>query len=49
MSSIVRQRDIIDRRALAEQLSAVVPVARSPALDRSAFVEPVKAALTAGR
>jgi [protein-PII] uridylyltransferase len=48
MSSIVRQRDIIDRRALAEQLSAVVPVARSPALDRSAFVEPVKAALTAG-
>ena len=48
MSSIVRQRDIIDRRALAERLSAVVPVARPPALDRSAFVAPVKAALTAG-
>ena len=48
MSSIVRQRDIIDRRALAEQLSAAVPVARSPALDRSAFVAPLKAALTKG-
>src|SRR5271169_5926675 len=46
--SIVRQRDIIDRRALAEQLSAVVPVVRSPALDRGAFVAPLKTALSAG-
>jgi len=48
MSSIVRQRDVIDRRALAEQLSAVVPEVRSPALDRSAFLAPLKAALTKG-
>jgi [protein-PII] uridylyltransferase len=47
--SIVRQRDIIDRLALAEQLSAAIPVVRSPALDRSAFVAPLKAALTTGR
>jgi len=46
--SIVRQRDIIDRLALAEQLSAAIPVVRSPALDRSAFVAPLKAALTTG-
>jgi [protein-PII] uridylyltransferase len=48
MSSIVRQRDIIDRRGLAEQLSAVVPAVRSPALDRGAFVAPLKAVLTKG-
>ena len=48
MSSIVRQRDIIDRRALAEQLSAVVSAVSSPAPDRSAFVPPLKAALTKG-
>jgi [protein-PII] uridylyltransferase len=46
--SIVRQRDIIDRLALAEQLSAAIPVVRSPALDRSAFVAPLKAVLTTG-
>jgi [protein-PII] uridylyltransferase len=46
--SIVRQRDIIDQLALAEQLSAAIPVVRSPALDRSAFVAPLKAALTTG-
>jgi len=48
VSSIVRQRDIIDRRALAEQLSAVVSAVSSPAPDRSAFVPPLKAALTKG-
>jgi [protein-PII] uridylyltransferase len=48
MSSIVRQRDLIDRRELAERLSAVVPVVRSPALDRGAFVAPLKAALASG-
>ena len=49
MSSIVRQRDIIDRRALAEQLSTVVLAVRSPVLDRGAFVAPLKAALTKGQ
>jgi len=49
MFSIVRQRDIIDRRGLAEQLSAVAPAVRSPTLDRSAFAAPLKAALTKGR
>jgi [protein-PII] uridylyltransferase len=48
MPTIVRQRDIIDRRVLAEQLSAAVPAVRSPALDRGAFVAPLKAALTTG-
>jgi [protein-PII] uridylyltransferase len=48
MPSIIRQRDIIDRRALAEQLSAAVSAVWSPAVDRSAFVAPLKAALTSG-
>src|SRR5215467_5886703 len=48
MPSIVRQRDIIDRRALAEQLSAAVPAVGSSAIDRAAFVVPLKAALTSG-
>src|SRR5215831_19389004 len=48
MPSIVRQRDIIDRRALAEQLSAAVPAVGSSAVDRGAFVAPLKAALTSG-
>ncbi len=48
MPSIVRQRDIIDRRALAEQLSAAVPAVRSSAIDRGAYVAPLKAALTSG-
>ena len=48
MPGIVRQRDIIDRRALAEQLSAAVSAVCSPAVDRSAFVAPLKAALTSG-
>src|SRR6516165_5150841 len=49
MASIARQRDIIDRRMLAEQLSAAANAARSSAPDRSAFVAPLKAALIAGR
>jgi len=48
MSSIVRQRDIIDRRALAEQLSVVVSAVSCPAPDRGAFIAPLKAALAAG-
>ncbi len=49
MAGIARQRDIIDRRALAEQLSSVAGSIRSPALDRGPFIAPLKAALTAGR
>src|ERR1700737_2235276 len=49
MGSIPRQRDIIDRRALTERLSLVVGSVQAPALDRSAFVAPLKVALTAGR
>ena len=49
MGSITRQREIIDRRALAEQLSGTARSVRAPALDRSPFVAPLKAALTVGR
>jgi [protein-PII] uridylyltransferase len=49
MGSITRQRDIIDRRALTERLSVVAGSVQSPALDRSAFVVPLKVALTEGR
>src|SRR5262244_756129 len=48
MPSIVRQREILDRRALAEDLSAAVRGICSPALDRSPFLVPLKAALAAG-
>src|SRR5438270_5126430 len=49
MGSITRQRDIIDRRALAELLSAAARSAKGSGHDRSAFVAPLKVALTAGR
>jgi [protein-PII] uridylyltransferase len=49
MGSITRQRDIIDRRELTERLSVVAGSVQAPALDRSAFVAPLKVALTAGR
>src|SRR5215468_3605886 len=48
MGSITRQRDVIDRRPLAGQLSLAARSVRAP-LDRGAFIAPVKAALTAGR
>jgi [protein-PII] uridylyltransferase len=48
MGSIARQRDIIDRRALAEQLSVAAHL-QAPALDRSPFIAPLKMALTRGR
>ena len=48
MGAITRQREIIDRRALTERLSLVAGSVQAPALDRSPFVEPLKAALTAG-
>jgi [protein-PII] uridylyltransferase len=46
---IARQRDIIDRRALAEQLSVTSRTTRTPALDRRPFIAPLRAALTDGR
>jgi [protein-PII] uridylyltransferase len=49
MGSIIRQRDIVDRRAVAEQLSVAARSVNASALDRSAFVAPLKMALTAGR
>jgi len=49
MGSITRQRDIIDRRELTERLSVVAGSVQAPALDRSAFVAPLKVALAAGR
>jgi [protein-PII] uridylyltransferase len=49
MGVITRQRDIIHRRALSEQLSLLADSVEAPALDRSAFVAPLRAALTAGR
>jgi [protein-PII] uridylyltransferase len=49
MGIISRQREIIDRRALTERLTLVAGSVQAPALDRSPFVAPLKAALTAGR
>jgi [protein-PII] uridylyltransferase len=49
MGSITRQREIIDRRALTERLSVIASSVQAPALDRSAFVVPLKVALTEGR
>jgi [protein-PII] uridylyltransferase len=48
MGDIARQREIIDRRVLAEQLSSVAR-SRPSAVDRSSFVVPLRAALTNGR
>jgi [protein-PII] uridylyltransferase len=49
MGTIVRQRNIIDRRQLSEELSAVARRARSPNPDRTALVAPLKTALAKGR
>jgi [protein-PII] uridylyltransferase len=49
MASILRQREIIDRRALAEELAQVVSRSAAPALDRAALLPPLKAALGRGR
>ena len=48
MANILRQRDIIDRRALAEDLAQTSAGARS-ALDRSVLLPPLKEALARGR
>jgi [protein-PII] uridylyltransferase len=49
MGSIGRQRDIIDRRVLAERLSLAAQDASVPALDRGPFLAPLRVALAAGR
>ena len=49
MGGIARQREIINRRELAEQLSAIAGSGRSSAIDRSSFVVPLRTALTDGR
>src|SRR5438093_8628890 len=48
MTGIPRQRDIIDRRVLEQQLAAVARSTQSPALDRGSFIAPLRASLTAG-
>src|SRR5713226_1170289 len=49
MATILRQRDIIDRRALAEELAQAIADSSAPALDRRALLPPLKAALARGR
>src|SRR5438876_9682991 len=49
MANILRQRDIIDRRALAEELARAIAEAPGPAHDRSVLLPPLKAALARGR
>src|SRR3984893_923933 len=49
MAGIAKQRDIIDRRALAEQLSEAARSVKSQPLDRRPFIAPLRAALTTGR
>jgi [protein-PII] uridylyltransferase len=50
MGSIVRQRGIIDRKALSEELSAAAAGAlNSAGLDRAPLAAPLRAALAAGR
>src|SRR6266404_4903611 len=48
MANILRQRDIIDRRALAEKLARAIDAAPS-AVDRSVLLPPLKTALARGR
>jgi [protein-PII] uridylyltransferase len=49
MAQILRQRDIIDRRVLAEALTAAVGDAPPGLLDRRVLLPPLKAALARGR
>ena len=49
MVNILRQRDIIDRRALADELARTVAAAKTPASDRAVLLPPLKAALARGR
>src|SRR5437667_4808564 len=49
MANILRQRDIIDRRAVADELAQTIAAAKGPALDRSVLLPPLKMALAHGR
>ena len=49
MATILRQRDIIDRRTLAEELAQAIADSSAPALDRRGLLPPLKAALARGR
>ena len=49
ISTIVRQRDIIDRQKLNDELSAVARSTKSPSLDRAPLVAVLKTALAKGR
>ena len=49
MPQILRQRDIIDRRALAEELAAALAAAPRGGPDRQLLLPPLKAALEKGR
>ncbi len=49
MATIARQREIIDRRLLAEELSAAARSSNSASFDRTPLVKPLKGALIAGR
>jgi [protein-PII] uridylyltransferase len=49
MDNIARRRDIIDPRALSEELSAAAGAQNSAGLDRATLLVPLRAALAAGR
>src|SRR5260221_11747339 len=49
MPTILRQRDITDRRGLAEELAQAIAASSTPALDRRVLLPPLKAALARGR
>ena len=49
MANILRQRDIIDRRALGEALALAIGDAPASTLDRKLLLPPLKAALARGR
>jgi [protein-PII] uridylyltransferase len=49
MATNLRQREIIDRRALAEAMAQAVAASTAPALDRNVLLPPLKAALAEGR
>lgn len=49
MANILKQRDIIDRRALAEELAQTIAAGPAAGLDRTVLLPPLKAALGRGR
>ena len=49
VGGITRQREIIDRRALAAELSAAAGSVKTSSFERAPMVAPLKAALAAGR